>query len=392
MDIPARPRFLIIGGGIMGSTTAYELACAGHAADTLVIEPDPTYEFAATPRAVGGIRLQHAIEENIRMSLHSDPIYADIAAHVTGGAVQFDPQFKRIGYLYCVETPEDLASLEACVALQKSLGVDVDIHTADALRARWPAFTFDGAIAGAYSPDDGQIDPYAALMHFRRAAEGRGVRYVKDRVVGLEHDGAKVTAATLESGVVLHPEMVVNVANCWSGPLGEMVGMPLPIAPRCRQQFRFDTEKPFPSFPAIRFANGRSVRPHQDSMIVGWMKPDQEAGFFWDLDYQVFEDELWPWLASQAQAFEAIKSRGGWLGHYDMNTLDGNMIIDRAPHLANYFVAVGFSGHGLQHAPAVGRAMKELLLTGRYQTLDLSRMGYRRVMENAPLEDHGPKA
>lgn len=392
MDIPARPRFLIVGGGIMGSATAYQLACAGHAADTLVIEPDPTYEFAATPRAVGGIRLQHAIEENIRMSLYGDPVYADIAASVTGGAVQFDPQFKRIGYLYCVETPADLAALEACVALQRSLGVRVEMYDQAGLRARWPAFTFTGAIAGAHSPDDGQIDPYAALMQYRRAAEGRGVRYVKDRVVSLDHDGTRVTSVTLESGAVLRPDMVVNVANCWAAPLSEMVGMTLPIQPRCRQQFRFTTENPFPDFPAMRFANGRSVRPHQDSMIVGWMKPDQEPGFFWDLDPHVFDDELWPWLAGQAPAFEAIKGRGGWLGHYDMNTLDGNMILDRAPHLGNYFVAVGFSGHGLQHAPAVGRAMTELLLTGRFQTIDLSRMGYRRVIDNQPLEDHGPKA
>lgn len=392
MDIPARPRFLIIGGGIMGSATAYELACAGHATDTLVIEPDPTYEFAATPRAVGGIRLQHAIEENIRMSLYSDPIYADIAASVTGGAVQFDPQFKRIGYLYCVETPDDLTALEHCVALQRSLGVRVEMHDQAALKARWPAFTFQGVLAGAYSPDDGQIDPYAALMHYRRAAEGRGVRYVKDRVARLDHDGAKVTAATLESGAVLHPDQVVNVANCWAAPLSEMVDMPLPIAAMCRQQFRFTTEKPFPTFPAVRFANGRSVRPHQDSLIAGWMKPDQAPGFFWDLDHQVFDDVLWPWLAEQSEWFEAVKARGGWLGHYDVNTLDGNMIIDRAPRIGNYFAAVGFSGHGLQHAPAVGRALRELLLTGRYQTLDLSRMGYARVLENRPLEDHGPKA
>ncbi|HYF07957.1 MAG TPA: FAD-binding oxidoreductase [Acetobacteraceae bacterium] len=392
MDIPARPRFLIIGGGIMGSVTAYELACAGHAGDTIVIEPDPTYEFAATPRAVGGIRLQHAIPENVEMSLYGDTVYSDIGKAVTGGAVQFDPQFRRIGYLYCVEGAEDLKALEACVATQRGFGVRVDIFSAEELRARWPAYTFAGVDAGAYSPDDGQIDPYAALMHYRRAAEGRGVRYVKDRVTGLEHAGGRVTAAVLESGARLAPEMVVCVANCWAPPLCAMVGMPVPVVPKPRQQFRFTTEKPFPAFPAMRFANGRSVRPHQDSLIAGWMRPDQEAGFFWDLDHQVFDDVLWPWLAEQAPAFEAIKQRGGWLGHYDVNLLDGNMILDVAPHLSNYFIAVGFTGHGLQHAPAVGRALRELMLTGRFQTIDLSRMGYRRVMENAPLEDHGPKA
>ena len=392
MDIPARPRFLIIGGGIMGSATAYELACAGHAADTVVIEPDPTYEFAATPRAVGGVRLQHALAENVAMSLYGVDVYSAIDKAVTGGKVQFDPQYKTIGYLYCVETQEELEALIACVEVQRGLGVRVEVHDVAEMRRRWPAFAFLGVIAGAFSPDDGQIDPYAALMHYRRAAEGRGVRYVKDRVTGLAESGGKISSVTLESGSVLNPEMVVNVANCWAAPLSDMVGVKLPIVPVRRQQFRFTTEKPFPAFPAMRFANGRSMRPHQDSLITGWYPENQASGFNWDFDHSPFEEILWPWLAEQSQAFEAVKARGGWLGHYDWCTLDGNMVLDRAPTLSNYFFAVGFSGHGLQHGPAVGRAMRELLLTGRFQTLDLSRMGYQRVIDNKPLEDLGPTA
>lgn len=385
-------RIVIIGGGIMGSSIAYHLAVAGAAGDVTVIEPDPTYEFAATPRAVGGIRLQHAIPENVQMSLYGWEIYSDIARHVTGGAVTFDPGFYRLGYLYLVQGRDDIAALEATARMQSGLGVDVSMLTAAELRARWPQFTFAGADAGALTPDDGQIDPYAALMHYRRAAEGRGITYLKDRVADLERNGRLVSAVRLESGARIPCDTVVNVANCWAPHFCDMVGMPVPIVPIPRQTFRFDTQDPLPRIPAVRHANNLAFRRQQDSWIIGYMDYDSPGGFDWEMDHRIFEEQLWPQLAEQSPAFEAVKARGGWVGHYDMNRLDGNMILDRAPEAENFILAAGFSGHGLQHGPAVGRAVKEMILDGGFQTIDLSRFGYRRVVENTPLLDNGPKA
>ncbi len=385
-------RIVIIGGGIMGSTIAYHLALAGVAADVTVVEPDPTYEFAATPRAVGGIRLQHAIAENVQMSLYGDTIYSDFAAQVTGGKVQFDPGFRRYGYLYLVRGVEGIAGLEADARMQRGFGVEAHVLSAAELRARYPDFTFAGADAGNLTPADGQIDPYAALMGFRRAAEGRGITYVKDRVIGLERGGAGVKSVRLESGAVLPSDIVVNVANCWAAQICAMVDMKVPITPMRRQQFRFLTQQTLPPIPAMRHADGLSYRMHQDSYIVGFTNYNEPRGFRWDLQLELFESELWPQLAEQSPAFEAIKGKGGWMGHYDMNDLDGNPIIDRAPAAQNFILAAGFSGHGLQHGPAIGRAVKEMILDGGFRSIDLSRFNYRRVVENTPLLDNGPKA
>ena len=205
---------LIVGGGIVGSCIAHHLARAGAAAAVTVVEPDPTYAFAATPRAVGAIRMQHALREDVEMSLYGAQVYSDFPEHVHGGKVAFDPQFRRCGYLYQVNGAEGIAALETDVRMQREAGVEVQVLGADELRRRYPSFRFAGVDCGALSLADGEIDPHGALMGFREAAEGLGVAYVKDRVVGLDLPGAMVSAARLESGEVLRVDTVVNAANC----------------------------------------------------------------------------------------------------------------------------------------------------------------------------------
>jgi glycine/D-amino acid oxidase-like deaminating enzyme len=383
---------VIIGGGIMGSAIAYNLARAGAAADVTVVEPDPTYEFAATPRAVGGIRLQHAIPENVQMSLYGDEVYSAFDRHVTGGKVTFDPQFQRMGYLFLVQGADAIASLEANVRMQQGLGVAVDVLDAGELRRRYPSFTFKDVDAGALSPADGQIDPNAALMGYRRAAEGLGITYLKDRVVGLELAGCRVVAARCESGTTLPVEIAVNTANCWAADVCAMVGMKVPIEPMRRQQFHFLTQDPIEPFPAMRHLAGLAVRRHAGVCLSGHTNFNEPGGFNWELQHQVFEESLWPQLAAQCSAFEAIKPRGGWVGHYDMNRLDGNPVIDWYDAVPNFLLCAGFSGHGLQHAPAVGRAVKEMILDGGFRSIDLSRFSWRRIVTGTPIPDDGPKA
>ena len=383
-------RIVIAGGGIMGSCIAYHLALAGAASAVTVLEPDPTYAFAASPRAVGGIRLQHALRENIEMSLYGDQVYSAFAEHVRGGKVDFDPQFRRRGYLYQVRGPAGIANLEANVHLQRELGVEVHILDAAELRRRYPSFRFTDVDCAALSPADGQVDPHSALMGFRKAAEGLGIAYLKDRLVGLEVVGGLVRQARLASGGSLPVDTLVNVTNCWAPEVCAMVGMSVPIEPVRRQQFYFLAQQQIEPIPAMRHMDGLAVRTHQDGYIVG--ATNRQAGFDWELDHQVFEDVLWPQLAEQCAAFEAIKLKSGWLGHYDMNRLDGNPIIDRFDEVPNFILAAGFSGHGLMHAPAVGRAVKELILDGGFRSIDLSRLGWRRVVDNRPLADDGPTA
>jgi FAD-dependent oxidoreductase domain-containing protein 1 len=383
-------RIVIAGGGIMGSCIAYHLALAGAASAVTVLEPDPTYEFAATPRAVGGIRLQHALRENVEMSLYGDQVYSAFAEHVRGGKVEFDPQFRRRGYLYQVRGPAGIAALEANVRLQHELGVEVHILDAAELRRRYPSFRFTDVDCAALSPADGQVDPYAALMGFRKAAEGLGIAYLKDRLAGLELSDGLVRQARLASGSSLPVDTLVNAANCWAPEICAMVGMSVPIEPVRRQQFYFLAQQQIEPIPAMRHMDGLSVRTHQDGYIVG--ATNRQGGFDWELEHQVFESVLWPQLAEQCGAFEAIRLKSGWLGHYDMNRLDGNPIIDRFDKVPNFILAAGFSGHGLMHAPAVGRAVKELILDGGFRSIDLSRLGWRRVVDDRPLADDGPTA
>lgn len=385
-------RVVIIGGGIMGSAIAYNLARAGVAADVTVVEPDPTYEFAATPRAVGGIRLQHAIPENVQMSLYGDEVYSAFDRHVTGGKVAFDPNFQRMGYLFLVQGSAAIASLEANVRMQQSLGVEISVLDVTELRRRYPSFSFTNVEAGALSPADGQIDPNAALMGYRRAAEGLGITYLKDRVVGLDMAGGKVVAAHLASGGTLPVEIAVNTANCWAAEICAMVGMKVPIEPMRRQQFHFLTQDPVEPFPAMRHLSGLAVRRHSGVYLSGFTNFEEAGGFNWNLQHEMFEDFVWPQLAEQCRAFETIKPRGGWVGHYDMNRLDGNPVIDWYDKVPNFLLCAGFSGHGLQHAPAVGRAVKEMILDGGFRSIDLSRFSYCRIVEGVPIPDDGPKA
>jgi glycine/D-amino acid oxidase-like deaminating enzyme len=201
-----------------------------------------------------------------------------------------------------------------------------------------------------------------------------------------------VVAARLSSGDMLPADIVVNAANCWAAEVCAMIGMKVPIAPLRRQQFHFLTQDPIEPIPAMRHLSGLSFRRHAGVYLVGITDFGASAGFNWTLEHEAFETALWPQLAEQCEAFETIKPRGGWVGHYDMNGLDGNPVIGWYDEIPNFLLSAGFSGHGLMHAPAVGRAVKELIIDGGFRTIDLARFGYRRIVEGMPIPDDGPKA
>ena len=190
----------------------------------------------------------------------------------------------------------------------------------------------------------------------------------------------------------LRPEVVVNVANCWGPEICDMVGMKVPVAPMRRLAFYFEIRETLEPMPLTRHVSEvLSFRPEGRGYITGRTKYDEKLGFNWDLDHDFFEDEMWPLLAERCKAFEALKVQRSWTGHYDQNALDANMIIGPwIGGLDNFYIALGFSGHGLMHAPAVGRAMTELLLEGGYRTIDLTRFSYQRVIDAAPLSETGP--
>ncbi|MGH8619526.1 MAG: NAD(P)/FAD-dependent oxidoreductase [Burkholderiales bacterium] len=384
---------VIVGGGVIGSSIALYLARAGRAAEVTVLEPDPTYEWAASPRAVGGVRRLFGTAENVAMSNYGMEVYTHFRETILADGVDYDPAFRREGYLFQVWGEARVRALEADADMQRALGVEVELLDRDALKRRWPSFGFAQVDAAALSPADGRIDPNAALMGFRRSAERLGVRYLKDRLTSIEHTGGRVTTAVLASGTRLPCAALVNAANCWAPEVCAMVGMRVPIAPLKRQTFHFDARDPVEAIPAMRDQSGFTVRPEGQGFLTGVTRVEDAGRFDWTLDPALFDETLWPELASRAPKFEAVRMKGGWVGHYDQCLLDGNPVIGPwTGTLDNFYLVAGFSGHGLQHAPAVGRGLAEWLTTGRYQSLDLSIFGYQRVVDNRPIVDRGPTA
>jgi glycine/D-amino acid oxidase-like deaminating enzyme len=385
---------IIIGGGVIGSSIAYYLAASGRAGEVVVVEPDPTYELAASPRATGGVRQLFSIPENIRMSQYGHEVYG---AFETLMAVDGEPapvNFRRQGYLWLGAGREQVDTLFDNWKIQSANGARVELLDRKGVQHRFPSMRVDDLDIGAFSPDDGFLDPYSALMGFRKKAISLGAVYLKDRVVDFECSNTQVQNVVLASGAKLAAGAVVNAANCWGPELCARLGMTVPVYPMRRLTFYFETREALEPMPLTRdLRSNVSFRPEGAGFISGKTKYDEPAGFNWDIDYGWFDDEIWPGLAHRVKAFESLKVQSAWAGHYDQNAFDNNMIIGPwQGGLANFYVALGFSGHGLQHAPATGRAMSELLLDGGYRTIDLARFSYQRIVDDRPLRETGPVA
>jgi len=385
----------IIGGGIMGSAAAYFLARSGNAGSVCVIEPDPTYTLATTPQGAGGVRQQMSVHENIQMSSFSLDFYKHFAEKLMDTPDLPDINFREQGYLFLV-TKNGEATLRSNQELQSSLGVDAELMDSAQLRHRFPSIERADIVLGCHTPDDGWIDPNAGLWGFRRAAAHLSVQYIKARVAELDSDDRKVISARLDNGQCIKAEFFINTAGPWASQIAEMTGARLPVVPMCRVQHFWKCPHPMEPLPLVKDESGMFFRPEGDGYAGGRPSFDIAPGFVDDIHSgffaNYFEDTIWPMMAALVPKFEELKLQRSWGGHYAQNTLDGNMIIGAydASH-DNIITACGFSGHGIMHAPAVGRALSELALTGEYQTLDLTRLEIARVHENAPLPEVGIK-
>ncbi|HQU48014.1 MAG TPA: FAD-binding oxidoreductase [Casimicrobiaceae bacterium] len=380
---------VIAGGGIMGSAVAYFLKVLAPAADIAVIEPDRTYEFASTPRASGGARRQFSCPENIEMSNYSIPFIERADRELAVGDEPASVEWRRGGYLFIVGEA-DLPVLRANAEVQRSLGVRADLLDADGLHERFPSMNLDGIAGGVHTPDDGWCDPTGLLQAFRRKARSLGARYVDDRVVAIDHDATAARAVRLASGSALGAGHVVNAAGAWAKEVAAMVGMPLPIEPLRRFEHYFETPNAIEPLPYVKDMARLAFRPEGRGYSGGLVDGDEPRGYNFDVDHDYFERVVWPALAHRFPAFEACRCKRTWSGLYEQSELDGNPVIGNgAGKLPNFHVVAGFSGHGMMHAPAAGRAIAELIVHSRFVTLDLARLGYRRIAEHAPYPERG---
>jgi FAD-dependent oxidoreductase domain-containing protein 1 len=378
----------VIGGGVMGCAAAYFLRRAG-VSRVCVIEPDPTYARASTPVATGGCRRLFARPENILMSQYSIEFFRNFAQHVAVDGDAPDVQWREEGYLFVVGAGHE-SVLERNYRVQQSLGVEVELMDRSALASRYPWMRCDDLALGVLSPRDGWLDPNSVLQGFRKKAGAMGVELLHDRVIELHTGSQRVTQLELASGMRIRPAAVVNAAGCWAASLAKLAGMDLPVNPMRRFEHFVEIATDLPPMPLIKDPDRLVIRPEGRGYAVGLVRSDEPRGFNFELDPGYFESVVWPACASRIPAFEGLKLRREWAGLYDECELDGNMILGNWPgRLDNFFVACGFSGHGLMHAPAVGRALAELIVKGRYETIDLGRMGYQRVLDNAPYAETG---
>jgi glycine/D-amino acid oxidase-like deaminating enzyme len=385
----------IIGGGIMGSAAAYFLGRSGKAGEVVVIEPDPSYQFATTPQGAGGVRQQFSVAENIQMSRFSLDFYKGFADEVGEVPDLPDLGFTSQGYLFVV-TRDGEETLRRNQELQASLGVNAELIDYPEVRRRFPSIERDNIVLGCHTPDDGWIDSNAGLWGFRRAAEHLGATFVKARVTGMTSDEHGVRSLTLSDGQTVEADFFINTAGPWVADIAKMSGGDLPVVPMCRVQHYWKCAGDVEPLPLVKDESGMFFRPEGEGFVGGRPSFEIEPGFVDDIGRgyfaNYFEETIWPMMAALVPKFEEIRLESSWAGHYAQNTLDGNMIIGRySPGHDNIITACGFSGHGIMHAPAVGRALSELALAGRYETLDLSRLEIGRVHRNEPLAEIGIK-
>lgn len=369
----------VIGGGAIGCATALFLLRERPDLDVVVLEPDPTYRDAATPRASGGVRQLFTRPENILLSRYTLEFLRDWP----------DVGWTPRGYLF-VAGRDDADTLRANLGVQRAHGVRAEwLEPAD-LAARYPDLRVNDLRGAVLSPDDGWLDPSALLGTLRRAAAGLGARFVRDRVTGLDITGTRVTRLDLAAGGALHPDAVVNAAGLGAAELARRAGMPVPVEPLCRFEHHVETGAVPDKLPFLKDPAGLAIRPDGAGLSAGLVDFDRPGGVDPARGREYFDTVVWPALAHRLPRLDRLRLRATSTGWYDLNRLDGNAIVGNWPgHVDNLYLACGFSGHGMMHAAGIGRALAELIVYARYRTLDLTRLGYPRIAANHPYPERG---
>jgi FAD-dependent oxidoreductase domain-containing protein 1 len=381
----------IMGGGIVGCCTAYFLKLRNPGIDVAVIEPDPTYEFASTVRASGGARRLFSCPENIEMSNFSVDFIKRFPEQMAVEQELASIDWTEQGYLFIVAGAGPVRMLEENARVQRSLGAEIQILDRDGLRRLLPSMHVEDLDGAAYSPRDGWCDPNSFLQGTRKKAKSLGVEFITGRVKGFAMNNGRISSARLESGEALAADFFVNAAGPWAGLVSAMAGMALPVTPLRRFEHYFTGHRKIEPLPYVKDLNRLAFRSEGLGFSGGLVNSDEPRGFNFDVDHNYFEEAVWPALAHRfPTAFEGVKCHRTWSGLYEQSELDGNPVIGNwSGHHANFYVAAGFSGHGMMHAPAAGRGIAELITNGRYETIDLSRFGYERVQNLDPYPERG---
>ena len=373
----------------MGCSIAYHLMKAEPKLKVFVIERDSSYEHASTTLSVGGVRIQFSLKENILISLYAQETLRYFEDEMAVEGEKPDIGFRREGYLFLIDR-EGERGARTTLALQKGLGAEVEWWSPDKMKKEFPLLDVSPWVGGTYGPQDGYLDGYAFLMAYRAKARSLGALFKEGTVSSLEKHGSKMTGVVLTSNERYEAPVVVNAAGAWSAEIANTAGVRLPVEPVKRQVFAFKSsvrlEKPLPLI--IPPSNLYFRTETGGLFLVGHSFDDDPVGFDFTWDRKRFQDVLWPELAEIVPAFDSLKLVRGWAGLYDVNRLDGNSILGPWPEVKGLYIVCGFSGHGLQQAPAVGRYLSELILEKK-PSMDLSIFGSARILEGRALSEAG---
>lgn len=381
---------VIIGGAIMGSSTAWWLTEMAFHGRVLVIERDPSYEKAATSLSFSCIRQQFSTELNIRISQFGADFVQSLRQRMGGDDRVPELKIQNFGYLYMADTDAFADVLRANQAVQAAAGAGTRLLTPDQIKAEFPFYSVDDLVLGSLNTkDEGYFDGYTMFDWFRRKARGAGVEYLADEVTGLDLSGGRVKGVRFASGRRVGCGMVVNASGTRGAKVAAMAGIAIPIEPRKRYNWVIQAETPLdrplpltidPSGVYVREVGGGTY------MAGGHADVDPEVGFDdFAMDPEIWLDKFWPTIATRIPAFETVKVVNEWAGQYDYNTLDQNAITGPHPEVGNFLFLNGFSGHGLQQSPAMGRATAEWIVHGGYRTLDMRAFHYDRVATGQAL-------
>jgi glycine/D-amino acid oxidase-like deaminating enzyme len=383
---------VIIGGAIMGSATAWFLSKnIDFDGSILIVEKDPTYQFSSTARTNSCIRQQFSRELNIRISQYTAQFIKNFQENLEDYRVP-KLSIQNYGYMYMADTEDKAKSLRNVQKTQLKAGADTILMSPDEIKSKYPFYNVKDIFLGSINTvDEGYWDGGTVFDWLRRSAIDKGVEYISNEVVGINKNstGNGVEAVRLKSGEVINCGVVVNAAGPRASKISEMIDLKIPVEARKRYTWVFSAECPLDiDLPLTIDPSGIHVRQDgPDTYLAGSKGFIDGPVNFDDFSFEkdLWEEYVWPKIANRIPAFEAIKVKSEWVGHYAYNTLDQNAIIGPHPIISNFMFINGFSGHGLQQAPAMGRGMSELLIYGKYQNLDLSPFGFDRILNGIPF-------
>lgn len=370
---------VIIGGAVIGSSIAYNLLNDKFNGKVLVLEREPTYEHSSTALSVGGIRQQFGTKVNLDIARFSVPFYEqfDELMEIEGERPHAD--FRQRGYLF-LGRREKWPLMKRLYEFQTSQGMEVRLLKPHEILEIIPHINLEGIVGATFGPRDGYVDPHGVLSGFVRKAKSLGVQYYNDEAVGIIVKSNKIEGVKTKKGDRIQTQIVVNAAGPFAREVGKMGGVDIPVDPLRRMVYECIPPKEFDyEVPLTIDITGFYFRTETGGRILtGKSNEDEPIGVNLTWERTLFYDEIWPALAYRIPLLDRLRLQGGWAGLYAENRLDHNAILGEHPEVRGFYMAVGFSGHGLQQAPAVGKSLSEAIRLGRYETIDVSCLGMAR--------------